>query len=54
MAPQAGLKPTTFRFEDERSIQLSYKGMEILYQIGTLGRIRTYNLLIRSQELYPV
>lgn len=43
-----GFEPTTLGAEILRSIQLSYEA------ICDFGKIRTYNLHIRSVVLYPV
>ncbi len=48
MARLEGFEPSTLEVEIPCSIQLNYK------RLGRCGKIRTYNLPVRSQVLYPV
>ena len=48
MAPPKGIEPPTTELRKLSLYPLSYGG-----EVGALGRIRTYDLLVRSQTLYP-
>ncbi len=60
MARSEGFEPSTAWFVARYSIQLSYE-RTVIHQCndcvyvknGALGRIRTFDRLVRSQVLYP-
>ncbi len=61
MARSEGFEPSTAWFVARYSIQLSYERAEFYFYrctftkkiYGALGRIRTFDRLVRSQVLYP-
>ncbi len=60
MARSEGFEPSTAWFVARYSIQLSYERTVnhqrndcIYFKNGALGRIRTFDRLVRSQVLYP-
>ena len=53
MARSEGFEPSTAWFVARYSIQLSYERAVGSVESGALGRIRTFDRLVRSQVLYP-